>query len=148
MIINENILLVYSNHNNAGSVQDSTTSVVAPVKEGQKYTVSYTVKNSNRFGVYFDTLSNGINEKFDVSDGYKSFDRTEIGQKINRTVAAEMDGYMIIYLANNGEDLKEPDLKIEEGDKVTQYIPSKHSLDPSKQAIFVSGGVFQEVYPL
>ena len=148
MIINENILLGYSNHNNGGTIQDSVTSVVAPVKEGQKYTVSYTVKNSNRLGVYFDTLSNGINENFDVSDGYKWAETTEIGQKINRTVAAKMDGYMIIYLANNGGDVKEVDLKIEEGDTSTPYIPSKNMLEPSKQAIFVAGGVFQEVYPL
>ena len=148
MIINENILLGYSNHNNGGYVQNIATSAVVPVKKGQKYTISYTVKNTNRLGIYFDTLSNGINEKFDVMDGYKGSEKTEIGQKINRTVIAEMDGYMIVYLANNGGDLKEPDLKIEEGDKKTPYIPSKNMLDPSKQAIFVAGGRFQEVYPL
>ena len=47
---------------------------------------------------------------------------------------------MIIYLANNGGDLKEADLKIEEGDKKTPYIPSKNMLEPSKQAVFVAGG--------
>ena len=30
--------------------------------------------------------------------------------------------------------------KLEQGDKATPYIPSKNSLDPSKQAIFKSGG--------
>ena len=148
MIINENILLGYGNHNNTTKIDAHTTSAVAPVKKGEKYTISYTVKNTNRFGIYFDTLSNGINENFDVSDGYKYFETTEIGQKINRTVAAKMDGYMIIYLANNGGDVKEVDLKIEEGDKKTPYIPSKNMLEPSKQAIFVAGGVFQEVYPV
>ena len=32
--------------------------------------------------------------------------------------------------------------------EATPYIPSKNTLDPSKQAIFVAGGVFREVYPL
>ena len=148
MIINENLLLGYSNHNNTTEIAAHTTSAVAPVKKGEKYTISYTVKNSNRFGAYFDTLSNGINEKFDVSDGYKYFETTEIGQKINRTVIADMDGYMIVYLANNSGDVKEVDLKIEEGDKKTPYIPSKNMLEPSKQAIFVAGGTFKEVYPI
>lgn len=39
-------------------------------------------------------------------------------------------------------------IKLEKGDQATPYIPSKNSLDPSKQAIFKAGGVFQEVYPL
>ena len=38
--------------------------------------------------------------------------------------------------------------KLEVGDQATPYIPNKDSLDPSKQAIFKTGGVFQEVYPL
>ena len=38
--------------------------------------------------------------------------------------------------------------KLEMGTEATQYIPNKNSLDPSKQAIFKAGGVFQEVYPL
>ena len=147
MIINENILLGYSNHNNGGYVQNIATSAVVPVKKGQKYTISYTVKNTNRFGIYFDTLSNGINEKFDVMDGYKGFEKTEIGQKINRTVIAEMDGYMIVYLANNGGDLKEPDLKIEEGDKKTTYIPSKNMLEPSKQPLLPPEGDYKEIQP-
>lgn len=149
MKINENLLLGYGNHNNTANVEPHTTSAIAPVKKGQKYTISYTVKNTNRLGIYFDTLSNGINGKYDLHDGTnKASKTTVIGQKINHTVIADIDGYMVIYLANIGGNLKEPNLKIEEGDTKTPYIPSKNMLEPSKQAIFVEGGVFQEVYPL
>ena len=147
MIINENLLLGYGNHNNTSRLVSYTTSAVAPVKKGQKYTISYTVKNTNRLGIYFDTLSNGWKSDYDTITVNQPSKVTQPGDKIERTLIADMDGYMIVYLANTGGDIKEPNLKIEEGDKVTQYIPSKHSLDPSKQAIFVSGGVFQEVYP-
>ena len=37
--------------------------------------------------------------------------------------------------------------KLEEGDKCTPYLPHKNLIEPSKQAIFLAGGVFQEVYP-
>lgn len=140
MRINENILLGYGNHNNTPNIAAHTTSAVAPVKNGQKYTISYTVKNSNRLGVYFDTLSNGWDGKYDTITEARYADKTQPGDKIERTYIADIDGYMIIYLANNGGGIKEPDLKIEEGDKKTPYIPSKNMLDPSKQAIFLAGG--------
>lgn len=37
--------------------------------------------------------------------------------------------------------------KLEVSDKPSLYSPSKTDLEPSKQAIFLAGGVFQEVYP-
>ena len=148
MIINENLLLGYGNHNNTPKIAAYTTSAVVPVKKGQKYTISYNVKNTNRFTVYFDTLSNGWKSNYDTIKADQPSDVTQPGDKIERTYIADIDGYMIIYLANNGGGIKEPNLKIEEGDKKTPYIPSKNMLEPSKQAIFKSGGVFQEVYPL
>ena len=148
MRINENLLLGYGNHNNTASLAAYTTSAIAPVKKGQKYTISYNVKNTNRFRVYLDTLSNGWKGKYDNAIEIVRFYNTQPGDKIERTLIADIDGYMIIYLANNGGDLKEVDLKIEEGDKKTPYIPSKNMLEPSKQAVFVAGGVFQEVYPV
>ena len=147
MRINENLLLRYGNHNNTSKVAPHTTSAIAPVKKGQKYTISYIVKNTNRLGIYFDTLSNGINGNYDLYDKSKPFNTTRIGQKIKSTVIADLDGYMIIYLANNGGDLKEPNLKIEEGDTSTPYIPSKNMLESSKQAIFVAGGGFKDIFP-
>ena len=39
-------------------------------------------------------------------------------------------------------------IKLEKGDKMTPYLPYVNSLDPSKQAIFVAGGTFKEVYPI
>ena len=148
MRINENLLLGYGNHNNTSSIAGHTTSAVAPVEKGKRYTISYTVKNTNRFGVYLDTLSNGLNGNFDNAIEIVRYYNTRPGEKITKSVTADINGYMIIYLANNGGDSKEVDLKIEEGDKKTPYIPSKNMLDPSKQAVFLAGGVFQEVYPL
>lgn len=139
MRINENILLGYGNHNNTAKVGPHTTSAIAPVKKGQKYTISYTVKNTNRFWVYLDTLSNGWKGNYDNAVAIVTYN-TQPGDKIERTLIANIDGYVIIYLANIGGNLKEPNLKIEEGDKKTPYIPSKNMLEPSKQAIFVAGG--------
>lgn len=148
MRINENLLLGYGNHNNTSNITGHTTSAVAPIEKGKQYTISYTVINTNRFGIYFDTLSNGLKSSYDNFNNYPGFIQTKSGEIIEKRVTAEIDGYMIIYLANNGGDLKEPNLKIEEGDKKTQYVPSKNMLEPSKQAVFVAGGVFKEVYPL
>lgn len=148
MIINENLLLGYGNHNNTPKIAAHTTSAVAPVKKGQKYTISYNVKNTNRFAVYFDTLSNGWKSDYDTITVNQPSNVTQPGDKIEKTVAADMDGYMIIYLANNGGDFKEADLKIEEGDRKTPYIPSKNMLEPSEQAVFVVRGTFKEVYPI
>lgn len=140
MRINENLLLGYGNHNNTSSIAGHTTSAVAAVEKGKKYTISYTVKNTNRFGIYFDTLSNGLKSKYDNFNNYPGFIQTKSGEIIEKRVTAEIDGYMIIYLANNGGDLKDPDLKIEEGAIKTPYVPSKNMLEPSKQAIFLAGG--------
>lgn len=38
-------------------------------------------------------------------------------------------------------------IKIEPGDQMTPYIPNKNSVKADNQAVFLSGGVFQEVYP-
>ena len=147
MIINENLLLGYGNHNNTARVEPHTTSAIAPVKKGQKYTISYTVKNTNRFYVYFDTLSNGWKGNYDNPTGVVS-SKTRPGDKIERTFIANIDGYIIIYLANNGGDFKEVDLKIEEGDKKTPYIPSKNMLEPSKQPLLPPEGNYKEIQAL
>lgn len=38
--------------------------------------------------------------------------------------------------------------KLEVDDNPSLYSPSKTELEPSKQAIYLAGGVFQEVYPV
>lgn len=146
MKINPNLLLSYSHHSNIAYTPNSATSAVAPIEKGKTYMVSYTVTNTNRFSLWQDTMDNGLNaDRVDTTDDL--FNRTEIGDKIKRTFKADLDGYVVIYLNNLRNNAREPDLKIEEGNKVTHYIPSKYALNPSKQAIFVSGGVFQDIYP-
>ena len=148
MIINENLLLGYGNHNNTESVFDYTTSAIAPIKKGEKYTISYIVENSNRFGVYTDALSDGIFEPYTDVTEVERWRNTYPGNNINYTFTADKDGYVIVYLSKGIGDAKETYFKIEEGDTSTPYIPSKNMLEPSKQAVFVAGGVFQEVYPI
>ena len=41
--------------------------------------------------------------------------------------------------------IKQPKFEV---DKESIYIPNINDIEPSKQAIFLAGGVFQEVYPL
>ena len=41
--------------------------------------------------------------------------------------------------------IKQPKFEVE---KESIYIPNVNDLEPGKQAIFLAGGVFQEVYPL
>ena len=148
MRINENLLLGYGNHNNTQGVLSYTTSAIAPIVKGEQYTISYIVRESNRFGVYTDTLLNGIFEDYiDVTEVYK-WRNTYPGENINYTFTADKDGYAIVYLCNGNGEMQEPNLKIEEGDTSTPYTPSKNMLEPSKQAFFLAGGVFQEVYPI
>lgn len=148
MIVNENILLGYGNHNNTEGLLEYTTSAIAPIKKGEKYTISYIVENSNRFGVYTDTLSDGIFEPYTDVTEVRKWVETKKGNNINYIFTADKDGYVIVYLSNGNGDVKETYFKIEEGDTSTPYIPSKNMLEPSKQVFFVAGGTFKEIKSL
>ena len=148
MRINENILLGYGNHNNTSGILPYTTSAIAPIVKGEQYTISYIVRESNRFGVYTDILSNGIFNPYIDETEISRWRNTHPGEKINYTFTADKDGYAIVYLCNGHGESKEPDFKIEKNDTATPYISSRNMLEPCKQAIFLAGGVFQEVYPL
>ena len=126
MLVKENLLLAYGNYNNTPRILNYTTSAIAPIEKGEKYTISYTVKNSNRFGVYTDTLSNGIFEPYTDIIENESWGTTKEGKKINYTFTADKDGYVIVYLSNGDGNVKEPDLKIEQGEEKTLYIPGKN----------------------
>lgn len=143
MKINENLLLAYGNHNNTSTVLPYTTSAIAPIVKGEQYTISYVVEKSNRFGVYTDTLSNGIFKPYIDATEVSNWRLTTIGEKIKYTFTADKDGYVIFYLSNGNGDTKETYFKIEKGDTSTPYIPSKNMLEPSKQAVFVAGGGIQ-----
>lgn len=152
MRINENLLLGYGNHNNTSRLYPYTVSAIAQIEKGEKYTISYTVEKTNRFGVYTDVLSNGIFKPYISPTEIRNWKETKIGEKIKYTFTADKDGYVVVYIDNNSENVdtkvEEPYFKIEEGEEATPYIPSKNMLEPSKQAIYKAGGVFQEVYPL
>lgn len=124
----ENLLKVYSHHGNVGYNDKSTTSAIAPIKKGETYTISYTVTNTNRFGFYQDTLSNGFfANRINTED--KNYKVTKIGDKIVETFTANIDGYVIIYLSNKDNNAREPSLKIEKGSQATVYsIPVEWAL--------------------
>lgn len=48
----------------------------------------------------------------------------------------------------NGATTSLKNLKIEEGDKATPYIPNEKDLDTSKQQLLTGGGIFKEVFPI
>lgn len=124
----ENLILAYSHHSNYRYHEGVFASALAPIKKGETYTVSYTVTNSNRFGLYQDTLKNGLfADRVNKED--KTVIATKIGDKIVETFTANIDGYVIIYLENGNGNAREPSLKIEKGQQATGYsIPVEWAL--------------------
>ena len=125
---NENLLLAYSHHSNYRYHEGIFASALAPIKKGETYTVSYTVTNTNRFGIYQDTLKNGLfADRVNKED--TNIIQTKIGDKIVETFTANIDGYVIIYLENGNGNAREPSLKIEKGSQATGYsIPVEWAL--------------------
>lgn len=56
--------------------------------------------------------------------------------------------YAGVHGSTNGISAEYTNIKLEKGDQMTPYLPHKSKVKPSKQAVFVAGGVFQEVHPL
>ena len=104
-------------------------------KTGDTYTFSCNIDNIDGDDTMEIVTYPGTNEiKTLKSDGTKqTFKFTVADHKTN----------LYLYLgirANTKGSYKIYNIKIEKGDKATPYIPSKNSLDPSKQAIFKVGG--------
>lgn len=79
----------------------------------------------------------------DISNGTLqfTFDYIEGANSILCYTAQTKDGN------NMGAEWSE--IEIVEGDtRNPVYVPNENTIDPSKQAVFKAGGVFQEVYPL
>lgn len=151
MVINENLYTgprkveIKALDNNANYQE-----VIIPdgLIDGERYTISADISQKNGKGVIsyviFDKdirlrgefVHAKINGKTPFTFNYKS----ELTHKIllYSGQAGNTRGISTIY----------SNIKIEKGEEATPYIPSKNSLDPSKQSVFKAGGVFQEVYPL
>lgn len=122
-----------------------SNSDVNKLEENKKYTISLNLSQTENGSGYVnfgrvigsslqDWAEKSVKDRLELT-----FDKTE-----NMRILCYTD------LAGKTEDvgLKAFNIKLEFGDAATQYISNKSSLEPSKQAIFLAGGVFQEVYPL
>ncbi|WP_276862957.1 hypothetical protein [Anaerococcus tetradius] len=115
---------------------------------GQEYTLSFdseqTINGSGQITILFlDKYANTIRSCI-----YNSGKR----QSITFIYGLNGEERLNIYSDIAGKDanigLTIFNFKLENGKEETVYNPNINSLEPSKQAVFLTGGVFQEVYPL
>lgn len=156
MVINENLAI--KNYESGATLSDKTDGYqyfeIAKLSnldlvDGKTYTVSFVMEQSKKGCGEFNAgpLSYPPTALMDHTK-YEIKDRSSFKFTYNKSTQESIAVYtdLVSRKAGVGATLKY--VKIEEGDKVTPYIPSKNSLDTSKQAVFLAGGVFQEVYPL
>lgn len=101
-----------------------------PLKEERKFNINFGTApwyqfgtlvypaNKNEFKFYeFKLETKGMADSYRTNHFFIRFNNVDLGKTFH---------------------LKE--LKLEKGEKATPYIPNKNSLEPSKQAVFLSGG--------
>lgn len=117
------------------------------LQDGKTYTLSLDFKT---------TTSGAILRLFDNTNGEKLireqiFDIGEKG-KIEWTFLYKSNYQIYIYgdkdYKTNGATTTFKNVKIEEGDKATPYIPNAKDLDISKQQLLTGGGIFKEIFPM
>ncbi|GAA3723232.1 hypothetical protein GCM10022378_11690 [Salinicoccus jeotgali] len=117
----------YSKHlHNQGTINNSATSAVIKVEPNTTYTISYTVTESNRFGIYQGDLPNGdISKPSPNISTVIGYINTVEGSKINRTFTTGSVGeFIFVYLDFGSGSVKEPYLKLEKGNKATDWTPA------------------------
>lgn len=119
------------------------------LEDGKTYIVSFVMEQSEKGCGKFNAgpLSHPPSVLMDHTE-YEIKDRSSFKFTCDKSKQKSIAVYtdLISRKAGVGATLKYVKIEEEGGDLV--YIPSMSSLEPSKQAVFVAGGVFQEVYPL
>ena len=133
----------YGKHSHNGSINSSATSAIIKVEPNTTYTISYKVTTSNRFGIYQGNLENGIltNPILNIST-IIAYRTTTPDTLINSTFTTSAVGeYIMIYLSYDIGQVKEPFLKVEKGNKATDWSPAPEDVDiaiESKSKTFVT----------
>ena len=127
----------YGKHIHNGSINSSATSAIIKVEPNTTYTISYKVTTSNRFGIYQGNLENGIltNPILNIST-IIAYRTTTPDTLINSTFTTSAVGeYIMIYLSYDIGQVKEPFLKVEKGNKATDWTaaPEDVELDTYKK---------------
>ena len=114
-----------------GLINNAATSAVVKVEPDTTYTISYTVTESNRLGIYQGNLPNGdISKPFSDTSTIMAHKTTVEGQKINETFTTGSVGeFVFLYLSYNIGSVIEPYLKIEKGNMATDWTPAPEDVD-------------------
>lgn len=151
MIVNENLLPINEFHIKAKNGIYNSKAISfdeLPVEEGEKYTLSFygkqNEKGSGRYSLIFHREATGdtiLIKHYDCNQR-NSFTFVYTSEMKRFNLYADIIG------EETGVSADFTMLKLEKGDQMTPYLPHKSNVKADKQAIFKSGGVFQEVYPL
>ena len=156
MIINEN--LANENYSDGITLKDKESGyqyfLIADLsdldlEDGKTYTVSFVMEQSEKGCGKFNAgpLTPPPTKLLDKTT-YEIKDRSSFKFTCDKSKQMSIAVYtdLVERKAGVGATLKYVKIEEEGGDLV--YTPSMSSLEPSKQAVFVAGGTFKEVYPI
>lgn len=150
MLINPNLLTTHKvkigaeDHTHNFRIIDLPTNLV----EGKRYTISCSCQFSkggegSLIIADFKNMSPTSNRAIFKEDTINEFIFVYKPDRTNRILLyAGVAGY-----TNNIEGLYY-NLKLEEGDKATPYIPHENTIETAKCQYFIGGGTFKEIFPI
>lgn len=148
MIINENLTTQDKIILDAKDVDFRFSSVFVEnvgLVDGVTYTFSANLKLSKGESasiILFDS-------DYKIQSGTTTFtteERNSFTFTYKEGVTSRLACYAGIGGSTGGISAEYTNIKLEKGDQMTPYLPHKSKVKSDKQAIFVAGGVFKEVY--